>query len=52
MAFTNYWWLLIWLFLGGTILGNMPKRRERLGNRIVERWNIWPAFLVVLPYII
>ena len=52
MTLTNYWWLLIWLFLGGAILGNMPKRREKLGNRIVVRWNLWPAFLMVLPYII
>ena len=52
MTLTNYWWLLIWLFLGGAILGNMPKRLEKLGNRIVVRWNLWPAFLMVLPYII
>lgn len=52
MTLTNYWWLLIWLFLGGAIFGNMPKRREKLGNRTVERWDIWPAILMVLPYII
>ena len=52
MTLTNYWWLLIWLFLGGAIFGNMPKRRERLDGEIVERWDIFPAFLMVLPYII
>ena len=52
MTLTNYWWLLIWLFLGGAIFGNMPKRRECLGNQTVERWDIWPAVLMVLPYII
>lgn len=52
MTLTNYWWLLIWLFLGGAIFGNMPKRRERLGDKTVERWDIWPAILMVLPYIV
>lgn len=52
MTLTNYWWPLIWLFLGGAIFGNMPKRRERLNGEIVERWDFWPAILMVLPYII
>lgn len=52
MTLTNYWWLLIWLFLGGAIFNNMPKRREKLGDRTVERWDILPAILMVLPYII
>lgn len=52
MTLTNYWWLLIWLFIGGAIFGNMPKRQERLGDRIVECWDILPAILLVLPYII
>ena len=52
MTLTNNWWLLIWLFLGGAVFGNMPKRREKLGNRTVERWDILPAILMVLPYIV
>ena len=52
MTLTNYWWPLIWLFLGGAIFGNMPKRRERLNGEIVERWDVWPAIMMVLPYII
>lgn len=52
MTLTNYWWLLIWLFLGGAIFNNMPKRRECLNGETVERWDIWPAILMVLPYII
>lgn len=52
MTLRNYWWLLIWLFLGGAIFGNMPKRRERLGGRTAERWDYLPAILMVLPYII
>ena len=52
MTLTNYWWPLIWLFLGGAIFGNMPKRRERLNGETVARWDIWPAILMVLPYIV
>ena len=52
MTLTNYWWLLIWLFLGGFFLNNLPKRRERLNRETVERWDILPAILMVLPYII
>lgn len=52
MTLTNYWWLLIWLFLGGAIFGNMPRRFEKLGSKTVERWDFLPAFLMVLPYII
>ena len=52
MTLTNYWWLLIWLFLGGAIFSNIPKRRERLNGRTVERWDFWPAILMVVPYII
>ena len=52
MTLTNYWWLLVWLFLGGAIFERMPKCRERLNGEIVERWDILPAILMVVPYII
>lgn len=52
LTLTNYWWLLIWLFAGGAICKRYPKRRELLGDRVVTRWDIWPAFLMVLPYIL
>ena len=52
MTLTNYWWLLIWLFLGGAIFRNMPKRMETLNGRTVDRWDFWPAILMVVPYII
>lgn len=52
MTLTNYWWLLIWLFAGGALFNNMPKRRERLNGKVVRRWDIWPAILMVMPYII
>jgi len=52
LTLTNYWWLLIWLFVGGAICNYFPKRREVLGDRVVTRWDIWPAIIMVLPYII
>ena len=52
MALQNYWWLLIWLFPGGWILGKWPRRRERLGSETVERWDHRAALLLVLPYMI
>lgn len=52
LTLTNYWWLLIWLFLGGAICNYFPKRRELLGDQVVTRWDIVPAIIMVLPYII
>ena len=52
MELKNYWWLLIWIFLGGAIFSNMPKRRELVAGKMVERWQPLYAILLVLPYII
>lgn len=52
LTLTNYWWLLIWLFVGGAICSYFPKRRELVNDRVVTRWDIFPAILLVLPYII
>ena len=52
LTLTNYWWLLIWLFIGGPMLNGMPKRRELLGDRVVERWDMFPAVMLVVPFIL
>lgn len=53
MTLTNYWWLLIWVFVGGGALAvSMPKRQEFVLGKKEERWRLLPAFLVMLPYII
>lgn len=52
LTLTNYWWLLIWLFLGGAICSYFPKRREFLDDRVVKRWDIVPAIILVMPYIV
>lgn len=52
MTLTNYWWLLIWLFIGGAIFSNTSKRQELVNGRPGVRWSIASAILMVLPYII
>ncbi|MCI6430585.1 MAG: EpsG family protein [Lachnospiraceae bacterium] len=53
MTLTNYWWLLIWIFVGGgTLAALIPKQRELVQGEIVECWNKYAAVILVLPYII
>ncbi len=52
MRLTNYWWLLIWLFAGGYFLNRLPKRRERLNGQTAERWDVVPALVFVVPYVV
>lgn len=53
MTLTNYWWLLIWIFTGGLFLNVcFPKKKEIVLGKIEERWDILPAILLVLPYIV
>lgn len=53
MALTNYWWLLIWIFVGGSLLAVLfPRRRELVCGEMEERWDIIPAVILVIPYII
>lgn len=53
MRLTNYWWLLIWLFIGGMFLTIIfPKKRELVCGKKEERWGVVPAIILVLPFII
>lgn len=53
MTLTNYWWLLIWVFIGGAFLACFfPKRGEIVCSGVEERWEVVPAVLLVVPYII
>lgn len=53
MTLTNYWWLLIWIFACGVFLACFfPKRREMVCGEMVYRWNVVPAVILVVPYII
>ena len=52
MTLTNYWWLLIWIFAGGIILNSLPKQKEVLGERTVERWQPIAAILMIMTLLI
>ena len=52
MTLTNYWWLLIWLCAGGAVLNTMQKRQEIINGKPAARWDVLPAVLLVVPYII
>ncbi len=53
MTLTNYWWLLIWLFVAGFILiVAFPQREEHILGAPAQRWHYLPAILMVAPYII
>lgn len=53
MELTNYWWLLIWIFVaGGVVAVVMPKQRELVCGKEEYRWSWLAVFIVVLPYVI
>ncbi len=53
MRLTNYWWLLVWAFVGGGILSEIfPKQKEIVGERKKVRWSVGAAIAFMLPYII
>ena len=53
MSITNYWFQLIWLLTVGMVLAiSLPKKQEIVMGRIEERWQIAPAVLLVVPYIL
>ena len=53
MALTNYWWLLIWMFIGGGVSAIfIPKQQELINGKKVERWTMPAALILILPYIL
>ena len=52
MTLTNYWWLLIWIFIGGVLALFIPKQQELVNGRKVERWTMPPALILIAPYIV
>ena len=53
MRLTNYWWLLIWAFVGGFVLNNyMPKETIFVAGKREERWKLGPAISMMIPYIV
>ena len=53
MELTNYWWLLIWMFLfGGVSLAFIPKREELVLGKPRIRWGKLSALALALPYVL
>lgn len=53
MELTNFWWLLIWVFIAGGIMTVIvPKHKEIVCGKIEYRWGWVSAFALFLPYII
>lgn len=52
MTLTNYWWLLIWLFVGGILLSYVPKKQENIFGIQEKRWFISSAIIIVTPLIV
>lgn len=53
MTLTNYWWLLIWLFIAGIIFSQCSIRKSEIVlGRKEQRWSFIPAIILACPYII
>lgn len=53
MTLTNYWWLLIWIFVGGIVMHCVdPKCREVVLGKEKVCWSKVAATGLVIPYII
>ena len=52
MTLTNYWWLLIWIFIGGVLALFIPKQQKLVNGRKVERWTMPTALILIAPYIV
>lgn len=51
MTLTNYWWLLIWLFVGGGVLAvAISKQKLYVLGKYEDRWRIVPALILAIPY--
>ncbi len=53
MRLTNYWYLIIWLFLAGAVLPQIfPKQTEIVFGKKKQVWSLLAVIIIVLPYII
>lgn len=53
MELTNFWWLLVWVFIGGYVLNYyMPKETFIVAGKKEEKWKLGPAMALMIPYII
>ncbi|MFQ7310468.1 MAG: EpsG family protein [Sellimonas sp.] len=52
MILTNYWWLLVWIFLAGAFFSLFPREKIVIFEKEEYRWRLIPASFLVLPYIL
>lgn len=52
MVLTNYWWLLVWIFLAGALFSLFPRQKIVISGKREYRWGFVPAVFLVLPYIL
>ena len=53
MTITNYWWYIIWMFVGGGILAvAFPKQDVLVMGEKQTRWSIFAALLLAFPFIL
>ena len=51
MRLTNYWWLLIWLFIGAIMAVVVPvTSSEYVLGKKERRWGMIPAIFLACPY--
>lgn len=53
MTLTNYWWLLIWVALGGGLLSiAIPRQQMNVLGKIEYRWSTLAVTILILPLIL
>lgn len=52
MTLTNYWLLLVWIFLAGALFSLFPREKILISGKEEYRWNSIPASFLVLPYVL
>ena len=53
MTLTNYWWYIIWMFIGGGILAAVfPRQKVLVMGEKQTRWSIFAALLLAFPFIL
>lgn len=53
MTLTNYWWLVIWLFVIAVVAIIVPvTKKEYIFGGKETRWKMFPAILLAFPYVV
>ena len=49
MVLTNYWWLLVWIFLAGALFSLFPRQKIVISGKREYRWGFVPAVFSSTP---